>query len=112
LEFLPEGHEDVRMIRERVQDGGVNLYILRLPLTIAGSEVKVVAAGYYPDELHQASWSLCDDRQHSDWQDGRMVILKTLQLQGTFSVAYARDMSDYNPANTAGNRSTSGRSDP
>jgi hypothetical protein len=95
FQFLPDDHEDVQLVRERVQDGGHNLFVLRLPLTLAGSEVKVLAVGFYPDELHSPSWGLCEQYQRSDWQDGRLIILKTLELDGFFSAAYTRDFTGH-----------------
>ena len=95
--WVGESHPDQVMVRERVQDGGKNLYVLRLPPTVAGSEVKVLAVGFYPDELQSASWTLCDPRQREDWTLGRMVVLKTLGLNGFFSANYGRDMSGFNP---------------
>ncbi len=97
FQFLPEDHADVQLVRERVQDGGHNLYVLRLPLTLAGSEVKVLAVGFYPDELHAPSWNLCEEFQRSDWQDGRMIVLKTLELEGFFSSSFTRDLSNHQP---------------
>lgn len=84
FEWLPEDHPDEKMVRERVQDGGVNLFVLRLPVSIAGTDVKVLAVGFYPDELQSASWHMCDPRQQVDWNLGGLVVLKTLELNGTF----------------------------
>lgn len=100
FQFLPEDHEDVRMVRERVQDGGASLYVLRLPFNIAGSEVKVLAVGFYPDELHSPSWGLTDENQKADWQDGNLIVLKTLELEGTFSAAFTKDYSTYQPTDS------------
>jgi len=97
FDFLPAYHEDVQLVRERVQDDGNNLYVLRLPLTLGGSEVKVLAVGFYPDELHSPSWNLCEQYQRSDWQDGRLIVLKTLELSGFAPVSFTRDLTNHNP---------------
>lgn len=95
--WAPEKDPDTEMVRGMVQDGGTNLFVLRLPTFLGGSEVKALVVGFYPDELHAASWSLCDPRQKMDWQMGRMVVLKTLELDSFFSMSFQRDMTGFRP---------------
>ena len=98
--WMPEDDPDVKMVRERVQDGGRNLFVLRLPPSVAGSDLKVLAVGFYPDELQSASWTLCDPRQREDWGMGRMVVLKILELAGMTTMSFGRDMADHAPGDT------------
>jgi hypothetical protein len=66
-----------------VQDNGVNLFVLHLPITVGGTRPKCLAVGFYPDEAQSATYFMLDPRQKADWEAGRLVILKTLELEGT-----------------------------
>lgn len=75
---------DLALVRSGVQEGAKGLYVLYLPITIGGSPVKVLAEAYYPDEMRDATWTMLDPRQRADWQDGRLVVIATVPLSGTF----------------------------
>jgi len=82
----PDGscQDSVDMVRERVDGGGVGLYVLRLPFTLAGTPLLSLVEAYYPDQIRDGSWRMLDPRQKADYQDGRLVVLFNPPLEGTF----------------------------
>lgn len=80
------GDPDVARIRERVQERGRSLFVLRLPM----GPLKVLAEAYYPDELRPAMWEQLDPARRSDWQNGRLVVLATIPVQGSLRIGQGK----------------------
>lgn len=81
-----KGDPDVERLRDGVQEGAAHLYVLYLPTMAGGSNVKVIAEAYHPDQLQPGTWFMVDPRQRADWQDGKLVVIGTKAVDGTFKV--------------------------
>lgn len=86
FEWPEPGDPDVAMLRERVQEGAPGLYVLKLPML----DLKVLAECYYPDELRDGMWRNFDPMRRADWQDGRLICMHTLNVDGAILVGGGR----------------------
>jgi len=84
FEWADPDDPDIATLRAEAQDGGPHLFILYTPVTLHASRVKVLAEAYYPADMQAATWEMLDPRQHADWQDGRLIVISTVPLKGTF----------------------------
>lgn len=76
-----------QMVQDNVQEGGVGLYLFALPFVARnGLRPLVLAEAYFSSDLRSGTWNQLDPMRRADWQDGRLVVLKTLSLADTFQI--------------------------
>jgi len=86
FELPDRGDPDLALVRGGVQEGAPGLYVMYLPFTVGGAKVKCLVEAYYPEDLRPDTWNEVDPRQRTDWVDGRLVALHTIDIAGTFKV--------------------------